>query len=81
MNQGLRRGVSALSRTRVLPPRARQWQGTREIQIRSAASEQPDSINAAHFPFASTPNAVQSSGTVPSVFWRNITLLTDDYGK
>lgn len=72
MNPGLRRGVRAVSWTRVLPPRVRQGplplphglQQARGIQIRSVpGSEQPGD----YLPIANTPNSADSSG-MSSVF-------------
>ncbi|KAG2418052.1 hypothetical protein HFD88_001152 [Aspergillus terreus] len=64
MSQPWRRGVRALSWTRVLPPRARQGPSasqTRCVQIRAAPAEQPASVNGDHLPVVATPNSAQSS--------------------
>lgn len=61
MSQPLRRGVRAVSWTRVLPPRARQGQ-TRYLQIRAAAAEQPSSANGNNLPVVGTPSSAESAG-------------------
>ncbi|KAL5355173.1 altered inheritance of mitochondria protein 24, mitochondrial [Aspergillus floccosus] len=64
MSQPWRRGVRALSWSRVLPPRARQGLSasqTRCVQIRAAPAEQPASVNGDHLPVVATPNSAQSS--------------------
>ncbi|EIT76699.1 altered inheritance of mitochondria protein 24, mitochondrial [Aspergillus flavus] len=60
MSQPLRRGVRAVSWTRVLPPRARQGQ-TRCLQIRAAAAEQPSSANGNNLPVVGTPSSAESA--------------------
>ncbi|KAB8079455.1 mitochondrial biogenesis AIM24-domain-containing protein [Aspergillus leporis] len=67
MSQPLRRGVRAVSWTRVLPPRARQWlpmhRGwqTRCLQIRAAPAEQPASGNGSNLPVVGTPSSAESA--------------------
>ncbi|GAB1203192.1 hypothetical protein APSETT445_001819 [Aspergillus pseudonomiae] len=67
MSQPLRRGVRAVSWTRVLPPRARQGPSlyragqTRCLQIRAAAAEQPSSANGNSLPVVGTPNSAESA--------------------
>ncbi|GAB1194854.1 hypothetical protein APSETT444_004105 [Aspergillus pseudonomiae] len=76
MSQPLRRGVRAVSWTRVLPPRARQGPSlyragqTRCLQIRAAAAEQPSSANGNSLPVVGTPNSAESAGTVQEVLVR-----------
>jgi hypothetical protein len=71
MSQPLRRGVRAVSWTRVLPPRARQWlpmhRGwqTRCLQIRAAPAEQPASGNGSNLPVVGTPSSAESAGMSP----------------